>query len=1307
MSNIDLQIVDIQPYEWVSSDSDNIFTIRIWGHDKDSERVLLRIEDYQPFCRLELPNAIGGKPVRWNQEALRVYANWIRSALKEHSPSRIIYKEMKKVYWYKPEVKYPFFICYFTTEEAMIHCTKLINKGGYMIKSLGFIKSRVWETSITSVHRLVTDAELGYGQWLRAKVKNVSELDRISTCQNEYIASYRDLVKLSEEETKGWGTKPLVAAIDIECYSQNHRAMPNMSYAQDVIYQLSYIIQRLGDPSSRKKYLLVVGECDDIPGAEVIRYDHEISLIDGLCDIINKTDPTILTGYNIFKFDFPYMDARVKMYLRDWKRCGLIKDQQSRINIRKWKSSAYGFVTLATLEAEGRICIDMFTLVKRDHKLDRYTLDFVSHHFLGKGKHDITPKQMFEIYKESQDACESCDVERIRKSSKDIARVGAYCLEDSCLCIDLMEALSTWIMLIELSTIVQVTVTEIFTRGQQIRVQNQVYSMVYKEDFVIDERPGSSDSFKGGQVFDLTPGKYNNILIFDFASLYPSIIRAFNICYSTLVPDEADIPDSMCHILQWDQKEEDDTHKFFRYKFIKREHFHGFLPRMCEHLVKARKETRQQISPKNDNVTNIVLNQRQLGLKISANSIFGSLGVREGRMPLPEGAQCITAMGRQLITIAANHIEKTKQGKIVYGDSVTGDTPILIRRNDNVNWVCIQDLCAHVRDPYNKTNTDIESLGYEVWSDKGWTKIKNLICHKTRKKIYKVLTHTGCVDVTEDHSLLLSNGTEIQSNNLEVGNALLHRNLPPLPNNGSLTEEEAWILGAFYKDRKHTADNLYEKYRDILHDSHNHKIVLDEVMKAPHKSKMAFLKGYHTDNLKTEITLNFNSGEKIEAARLFHLLVDLGYNVSIESQRDKPEAYQFNINKDDNGNMNVIKEITQLAAYDDYVYDLETENHHFAAGIGRLIVHNTDSVMVDAKITDPHECVSQGERLSKELSALYPPPLYLEFERALSVALFIKKKKYAGVPLAIIRVKSEDKIEEVEFAENNKDVRLKLWKVTQIREDERKQGQMKTVIHYIGVPRDISLRDRSIIAGMPLLEGGSPNTKDLLKKGVVLARRDNCLWMRETYLKVLLNILFDKPLYNTLDLINEEILAMMRRQIPFNKMLITGEIGSNYKPNSTYFIKLFSDELTRQGNPIQRGERFDYVFVRSQEEWRNEKQGYKMRLPEMFWENCYNEPLDVAFYVTKLQNPVEQILYLGYKNIIDDIEKRCEPTVKRRKKIYTYIKHDYINTWTKLIDYKQNAVNHIKMYKPHFYPQEPYFTIGHMDDHVEIIFEVC
>ena len=1083
--------LDLQPYDWVSSDADGGFSTRVWCHTKDginvlnpdpkgfAQQVLLRIEDYEPFCRLELPTTVEGRPVKWTFPALKVYAQWLKSVLGTHAPTKIQYKEMEKLYHFSNHTKYPFLVCYFSTEEAMKHCVNLIGKQGYAIEQLGFIKSRVWETSISTIHRLVTDISVGYGQWFRVNAEKVPDLDKVSYCEHEYKASFKDLRALPEETTKGWTVSPLIAALDIECYSHNHRAMPNRDYVNDVVFQVSFILQRMNHPETREKTLLVVGPCGEIPGANVIHFEHEIPLIEGLCDLIMKSNPAILLGYNIFGFDFPYLDARLKLYLRDWRPCGLMKDQPTFVNSRVWKSSAYGYMTIAPLEAEGRICIDMYPIIKRDHKLDRYTLDHVSKHFLNRGKHDVTAKQMFEIYAECKAAEEDGTIERIEKAKQEMAVVGAYCLEDSCLCIDLLQKLNTWIMLIELATIVCVKVLHIFTQGQQLRVQNEVYQYAYREDYVIDERPGSRDGFKGGHVQDPIPGRYRNILIFDFASLYPSIIRAFNICYTTLVSPESSIPDEMCHILAWSELDDNKKSptfgqtKHYRYRFIKQEYYHGILPRMCDHLVEARNATRKLINPKNDPIYNNILNQRQLGLKVTANSIFGALGVTEGRLPLPEGARSITAMGRVLIGMAAEHVRTKHEGMIVYGD--------------------------------------------------------------------------------------------------------------------------------------------------------------------------------------------------------------------------------------------------------------------------------TDSIMVDMGITDPNECIRIGEMLSKEITAIYPRPLSLEFERALAIGFFIKKKKYAGVPLAMIKLIGGDLIEKVSFDPEYEDPDLDLYKFVIFRNDKRstKYVAVPKFVQITPVPLDLEAKieivwpevlnpetgkkeqigdpiyrvtqrgetiettGRRAIAGTPLNAGGKPNVEELMKKGIILARRDNCIWAREAYQRVLLSIMFGKPLDYTLNIVDEEIMKMMTRQVPFQKLLVTRAIGSNYKPNSTYPLKLFSDELRKQGHIVQAGDRIDYIFVRNQDPERDAKQAYKMRLTEMYWANCDLEPIDRIYYVEKaFKNPVDQILYLGYKDQIDTIEAKCKPPIKRRKRIYTYIQHNHINTWVKLLKAKEDLVNYIKYVKPHFTSHDPAFTYSFYDQPPPPTFEI-
>src|SRR3990167_8539416 len=127
-------------------------------------------------------------------------------------------------------------------------------------------------------------------------------------------------------------------------------------------------------------------------------------------------------------------------------------------------------------------------------------------------------------------------------------------------------------------------------------------------------------------------------------------------------------------------------------------------------------------------------------------------------MPLIEGAMSITGKGRELIRNVEHYLNDKYQARIVYGDSVSGDTPILCRHPDGrLEYISIRDIGT---DWYRDFDSDKEysETHLSVWSDMGWTKIKKVMRHFTNKAMVRVMTNTGCVDVTIDHSLLTPQG---------------------------------------------------------------------------------------------------------------------------------------------------------------------------------------------------------------------------------------------------------------------------------------------------------------------------------------------------------------------------------------------------------------------------------------------------------------------------------------------------------------------------------------------------------------------
>lgn len=117
-------------------------------------------------------------------------------------------------------------------------------------------------------------------------------------------------------------------------------------------------------------------------------------------------------------------------------------------------------------------------------------------------------------------------------------------------------------------------------------------------------------------------------------------------------------------------------------------------------------------------------------------------------------------------------------GKIMImtdADSVSGDTPILLKDSENIFLSTVDNLGSKwIVDTNNGKEYATVDFDYKVWTEKGWTEIKSVMRHKVSKNMYRIVTHTGIVDVTEDHSLISKDGNKITPVSCNVGDELLH-----------------------------------------------------------------------------------------------------------------------------------------------------------------------------------------------------------------------------------------------------------------------------------------------------------------------------------------------------------------------------------------------------------------------------------------------------------------------------------------------------------------------------------------------------
>jgi DNA polymerase delta subunit 1 len=169
-------------------------------------------------------------------------------------------------------------------------------------------------------------------------------------------------------------------------------------------------------------------------------------------------------------------------------------------------------------------------------------------------------------------------------------------------------------------------------------------------------------------VIEPTRGYYTDpVATLDFASLYPSIMMAHNLCYSTLVP-----PYRAKHFNQEDLIRTPNGDLFVKQSTKK-----GLLPLILEELIAARKRARQELAKTTDPFQKAVLDGRQLALKISANSVYGFTGAQVGQLPCLAISSSVTAYGRVMIEATKDYVLKKYNkengykfdSQVIYGDT--------------------------------------------------------------------------------------------------------------------------------------------------------------------------------------------------------------------------------------------------------------------------------------------------------------------------------------------------------------------------------------------------------------------------------------------------------------------------------------------------------------------------------------------------------------------------------------------------------------------------------------------------------------
>ncbi|MEZ5490088.1 MAG: DNA polymerase II [Gammaproteobacteria bacterium] len=386
------------------------------------------------------------------------------------------------------------------------------------------------------------------------------------------------------------------------------------AYSGDQLYSIGLVAER-------ERLVLMLGDSgqpDAEPSGSLVFYPDEKSLLLAFFDWIRDYDPDVLIGWNVVNFDLRFLQQvcdRVALRLR-------LGRGEEEVTWRKARDSNDRF--FATVA--GRVVLDGIELMRSaTYSFENFSLDHVARKLLDRGKLVDDVDQRGE------------EISRLFEQDK--AALAAYNLEDCKLVWDIFAQEQLIDFAIARS---QLTGLELNRYGGSVAAFDYLYlPRLHRAGFVAPALGQNlSDTFSpGGYVMDSIPGIYRHVIVLDFKSLYPSIIRTFHVDPLALVEGEA---------------ESDPIQGFDGGMFSRRHHL---LPELIETLWRARDRAKA--------TGNKVLSQ---AIKIIMNSFYGVLGTRGCRFFDPRLVSSITRRGHQIIKESKDFIEQAGY-QVIYGDT--------------------------------------------------------------------------------------------------------------------------------------------------------------------------------------------------------------------------------------------------------------------------------------------------------------------------------------------------------------------------------------------------------------------------------------------------------------------------------------------------------------------------------------------------------------------------------------------------------------------------------------------------------------
>lgn len=365
---------------------------------------------------------------------------------------------------------------------------------------------------------------------------------------------------------------------------------------------------------------VVVRKVDGEIVKEALVDDDEEKILEGFLEAVSRYDPDVITGYNIDGYDLPYVNDRLALYGR---RMNIGRDGRSpnRIADRFWK-------------VHGRIVADAWWNVKRELRPKRERLADVAKLVLGEEKMDVDSTHIDDEW------------------AADREKVIEYCIQDSYLALRILEKIAVLEKMQDLGTVSKLPIDNVINGRTSLLIDS---IFIRKADRAgvgvpLTRRTTRDTKIEGAYVHSLKPGLYHWIVVLDFKAMYPSIIIANNMCFTTLSEEGTNltpIPDV---------------------RYLSVDIRKGLLAEILEGLMVERDTIKTKMREAETEDKRRYYNGLQDAVKILMNSFYGVFASAFYRFTNRKIGESITAFARENIKSVIHDLEE--EGiEVIYSDT--------------------------------------------------------------------------------------------------------------------------------------------------------------------------------------------------------------------------------------------------------------------------------------------------------------------------------------------------------------------------------------------------------------------------------------------------------------------------------------------------------------------------------------------------------------------------------------------------------------------------------------------------------------